>query len=92
MPLAGEFFAPRLGGESRAWAEANRICIASIFEPEAWRRRVQAAVHDYASFDRTYWRDWLSGMCKLVGVEAPQEAECIELALPGRNLHHQSRA
>lgn len=78
--LAGEFFAPRLGGESPAWAEANRVCITNIFEPEAWRRRAQAAVHDYASFARTYWRDWLSGMCKLVGVEAPQEAECIELA------------
>jgi HAD superfamily hydrolase (TIGR01509 family) len=81
--LAGEFFAPRLGGESSAWAEANRICIASIFEPEPWRRRVQAAAQDYASFEGTYWRDWVSGMCRLVGVEAPPEAACIELACQG---------
>lgn len=81
--LAGDFFAPRLGGESSAWAEANRICIASIFEPEAWRRRVQIATHDYTSFERTYWRDWVSGMCRLVGVAAPPEAECIELACQG---------
>jgi HAD superfamily hydrolase (TIGR01509 family) len=78
--LVGEFFAPCLGGESSAWAEANRICIASIFEPESWRRRVQAAVQDYASFERTYWRDWVSGMCRLVGVATPPEAASIELA------------
>lgn len=78
--LAGDFFASRLGGESSAWTEANRICIASIFEPESWRRRVQIAVQDYASFERAYWHDWVSGMCRLVGVAAPPEAACIELA------------
>src|SRR6266699_5844034 len=78
--LVGEFFAPCLGGEASAWAEANRICIASIFEPESWRRRVQAAVQDYASFARTCWRDWVSCMCQLVGVETLQEAACIVLA------------
>ena len=78
--LAGDFFAPRLGGESSAWAEANRICIASIFEPESWSRRVQVAVQEYASFERTYWHDWVSGMCRLVGVAAPPEAAYIELA------------
>lgn len=78
--LAGEFFSPRLGGEPRAWAEANRICTESIFEPAAWRRRVQVALQDYASFERTYWHDWMSGMCQRVGVEAPPEVECIELA------------
>jgi HAD superfamily hydrolase (TIGR01509 family) len=77
--LVGEFFAPRLGGESTAWSEANRIHMISIFEPENWQGRVQAAP-DYASFERTYWYDWLSGMCQLVGVETPPEAGCIELA------------
>jgi HAD superfamily hydrolase (TIGR01509 family) len=81
--LAGDFFASRLGGESSTWAEANRICIASIFEPEAWRRRVQVAVQEHASFERSYWHDWVSGMCQLVGVAAPPEAECIELACQG---------
>lgn len=77
--LVGEFFAPRLGGESRAWAEANRIHMTSIFEPENWQGRVRAAP-DYASFERTYWCDWLSGMCQLVGAETPSGEECIELA------------
>ncbi len=81
--LAGDFFASRLGGESRAWAEASRICIASLFEPEAWRRRVQVAVQEYASFERSYWRDWVSGMCRLVDMATPPEAECIELACQG---------
>lgn len=31
--LVGEFFAPQLGGESAAWAEANRIHMMSVFEP-----------------------------------------------------------
>src|SRR6266568_4016205 len=90
--LVGEFFAPRLGGETRAWAEANRICIASIFEPDAWRRRAQAALQDYASFERTYWRDWVSGMCQLVGLETLQEAACIELHSQGYTLHTASGA
>lgn len=77
--LVGEFFAPRLGGESSVWAEANRIHMTSIFEPENWQGRVRAAP-DYASFERTYWCDWLSGMCQLVGVETPSGEACIELA------------
>lgn len=77
--LVGEYLAPRLGGESIAWTEANRINMTSIFELENWRRRVQTA-SDYASFERTYWCDWVSGMCQLVGVKTPSEAECIELA------------
>lgn len=77
--LAGEFFAPRLGGKSEAWAEANRIHTLSIFEPENWRTRTQAAP-DYASFERVYWLDWLNGMCQLVGVGIPAEEECLRLA------------
>ena len=77
--LVGEFFTPRLGGEPAAWAEANRIHTTNIFEPENWQKRVRSAP-DYASFERIYWCDWLSGMCQLVGVKSPSEAECIELA------------
>lgn len=77
--LAGEFLAPRLGGEAQAWAEANRVHMTGIFAPDNWRKRVRAAP-DYASFERTYWYDWLSGMCQLVGIETPAEEACIELA------------
>ncbi len=77
--LVGEIFAPRLGGKSTLWAEANRITMTNIFESENWQRRVQTAL-DYVSFERTYWCDWLSGMCQFVGVKTPPEADCIELA------------
>lgn len=78
--LVGEFFAPCLGGESSAWTKAHRICMATMFEPETWRRRVQVAVQDYARFEQTYWRDWVRGMCLLIGVKAPLDTACVELA------------
>ena len=77
--LIGEFFAPRLGGTLEAWADANRIVATNFFIPENWQARVQSAP-DYVSFERTYWLDWLGGMCQLVGVERPPEEECITLA------------
>ncbi len=77
--LVGEFFAARLGGTLEAWAEANRIVATNILSPENWLARVQS-LPDYASFERTYWLDWLGGMCQLVGVERPAEEESIILA------------
>lgn len=78
--LVGEFFAPRLGSTPEAWAEANRVLMIDMFEPANWRKRVQS-VSDYASFERTYWCDWMGGMCRLVDVKTPAEEECIELAI-----------
>lgn len=77
--LVGEFFAPQLGGAGAAWAEANRIVSTRTFEPANWQARVLAAP-DYASFEHTYWLDWLGGMCQLVGITRPPEEESIELA------------
>lgn len=77
--LVAEFFAPILGGEQVAWAEANRVVAEGLLEPAAWRSRVLAA-SDYARFDRAYQRDWLGGMCRLVGVAAPPEEEGFALA------------
>lgn len=77
--LVGEFFVPLLGGEPAAWAEANRVYSTDLFVPENWQARVQAA-QDYVRFERTYWLDWIHGMCQLVGVQTPPEAECLELA------------
>jgi hypothetical protein len=34
--LVGEYFAPRLGGDPAAWAEANRTVTTSIFHADAW--------------------------------------------------------
>lgn len=72
-----QFFVPLLGGSYEAWGRANRLLMESILEPENWRRRTQAAP-DFISFDRAYQRDWVIGMCQLVGVEPPAtEEECI---------------
>src|SRR5260221_13517654 len=51
--LVSEFFVPLLGGPAEAWTHANRVVADRLFEPVAWRRRVQAAP-DYRSFDRAY--------------------------------------
>ena len=77
--LVGEYFVPLLGGSSEAWSRANRLVTDRLFEPDAWRRRVQAAA-DYRSFDRDYQVEWLQGMCALAGIETPPEEECLHLA------------
>src|SRR5260370_18282584 len=77
--LVGEYFVPLVGGPPEAWARASLVVAVRLFEPDAWRRRVQAAA-DYRSFDRDYQVEWLRGMCGLVGIEAPPEEECLRLA------------
>ncbi len=77
--LVAEFFAPRLGGTTEAWREANRLVIDRLLDLERWRLRIKAS-SDYASFDSTYQFDWLRGMCEVVGIAAPAEAECVALA------------
>jgi HAD superfamily hydrolase (TIGR01509 family) len=77
--LVSEFFIPLLGGSSDAWSRANWLVADRLFEPDAWRRRVQAAP-DYQSFDRDYQVEWLRSMCELAGVGTPPEEECLRLA------------
>ena len=77
--LVGEYFVPLLGGPADVWSRANRVVADRLFEPGAWRRRVQAAA-DYCNFDRDYQVEWLQGMCELVGIETPTEEECPRLA------------
>ncbi|MDP9380410.1 MAG: HAD-IA family hydrolase [Chloroflexota bacterium] len=77
--LVGEFFAPRLGGTPEDWGEANRVVAERMFELDAWLTRVRSST-SYESFERAYWLDWLGGMCELVGVPMPAEAESLELA------------
>jgi len=77
--LVSEFFVPLLGGPAEAWTHANRVVADRLFEPVAWRRRVQAAP-DYGSFESAYQVEWLQGMCELVGVGTPPEEECLRLA------------
>lgn len=84
-PLVAEFFAPRLGGTSQAWEEANRMVVDAIFQPDAWRERLQSA-HDYHQFAQAYDLDWLKGMCVLVGVAAPTDDECAQLVRQATDL------
>ena len=77
--LVGEFFAPRLGGTPEAWAAANYAVMMRMLETAAWQARMEA-VPDYAEVDRLYLRDWLQGMCEIVGVPAPPEEEGLALA------------
>ncbi|HUS16399.1 MAG TPA: HAD-IA family hydrolase [Chloroflexia bacterium] len=76
--LVGAFFAPLLGGMPEAWAEANHVLTTGMFEPAAWQARMAAAT-DYDDLDRTYWRDWLLGMCAIVGVPAPAAEDATAL-------------
>jgi HAD superfamily hydrolase (TIGR01509 family) len=78
-PLVGQFFAAHLGGTPEAWAAANYAVMIRMLETATWTARMQA-VPDYAEFDRLYLRDWLQGMCEIVGVPAPPEEEGLALA------------
>jgi HAD superfamily hydrolase (TIGR01509 family) len=77
--LVGEYFVPLLGGPADAWSRANRVVSDRLFEPDAWRERVQAAA-DYHNFERDYQVEWLRGMCEVVGIEIPPKEECLRLA------------
>ncbi len=89
--LVGEYFVPLLGGSPEAWSRANRVVTGRLFEPDAWRRRVQAAA-DYRSFDRDYQVEWLGGMCELVGFETrPMRSACALLVTPQPLLPAASR-
>jgi HAD superfamily hydrolase (TIGR01509 family) len=61
------------------WAEANRIVATGFFAPGAWQARLSSAPN-YASFDYAYQRDWLRGMCQLVGVRCPPDEQAVALA------------
>jgi HAD superfamily hydrolase (TIGR01509 family) len=77
--LVAAFFAPRLGGEATAWAQANHLVATAFFTPGAWQTRL-AAAPDYSSFERAYLLDWLAGMCQRVGVLCPPQEDAIQLA------------
>ncbi|HEY0072164.1 MAG TPA: HAD-IA family hydrolase [Chloroflexia bacterium] len=77
--LVGEFFPPLLGGRPEDWERANQEFTTALFEPAAWAARL-SVTEDYESFERSYFLDWLGGMCKLLDIPMPPEEESIELA------------
>ena len=66
--LCGEFFAERLGGEPRAWGEANRVMFPPLFDAYL---QVMAIPDRYLEGERAYERAWLTGMCEYLGVTPP---------------------
>ena len=76
--LVAEYFAPRLGGDPAAWAEANRVVTSGIFYADAWDALLQASA-GFADYEHRYFSTWLGGMWARVGVPAPAEAECVTL-------------
>lgn len=78
--LAGEFFAPLLGGDPADWGEANRRVATALFEEH---ELVMGDLIDggYRAWLRSYHLRWLRNMCAHVGVLPPEaDAECLDLA------------
>jgi phosphoglycolate phosphatase-like HAD superfamily hydrolase len=76
--LAG-FLKPRLGGQTRDWAEGNRV-VAERMELR-YKDRWRVSPHgDHLAFRDESRTDWLSEMCEYVGVTVPGASECLALA------------
>jgi FMN phosphatase YigB (HAD superfamily) len=76
--LVATYFAPILDGAPEAWEDANYRFTTSLFEQSAWEHRLKSAP-DYDSFERTYFVDWMAGMCAYVGVPCPSPERSIEM-------------
>ena len=77
--LVGAYFVPRLGGSAAAWAAANGAWTDELFEPRNWSARLAASA-TYEHFDYHYQLDWLTGMCRRVGIPLPAAPESYVLA------------
>jgi FMN phosphatase YigB (HAD superfamily) len=77
--LVGEFFAPRLGGDPAAWAEANRLVMEQDLSARGGWDGMMRAATDQDDYERQYFAMWLSGMCRRVGVPAPDTVDCFAL-------------
>ncbi len=75
--LVGEFFAPRLGGEPAAWAEANGATFGDLLERYS---RTLPEASDFVRAWEGYERAWLAVMCEHVGVFEPPPTKAAALA------------
>lgn len=76
--LVGEYFAPRLGGDPAAWAQANRLVMDDLSARGGWEWLMRAA-SDQDDYDHRYFAMWLPGMCRSVGVPEPTAEECVPM-------------
>ena len=80
--LIGEYLSPRLGGESLAWGEANRI----VFDAQWKRFEAWNALHslddEYVDFFSSGGESsrWLREMCEHVEVPAPDDSAEVAAA------------
>ena len=78
--LIGEYLSPRLGGEPRQWAEANRVVFAEQWKRfESWsglQLLDEQFVDFFGSVDES--SRWLREMCEHVGVSTPDD--CLEIS------------
>ena len=78
--LIPHFLVPRLGGEPRAWSEAN-VPVFDALMDEYTRRLYRRPEADYHAFLHEFFRvRWLRDMCDRVGVVSPPDDECAALA------------
>ena len=77
--LIPQFLVPRLGGEPRAWSDANVPVFTALLH-DYERSLVGQPEADYNVFLRGFRLGWLRGMCERVGVAPPADDECIALA------------
>ena len=79
QPLIGDYFTPRLGATPEDWARANIQVMEAVFARDAWQARLER-YPDYLTFQRDYLLEWLSSMCRIIGVPVPPDPEAIHLA------------
>jgi beta-phosphoglucomutase-like phosphatase (HAD superfamily) len=78
--LVGEYLAPRFGGEPRRWGEANAQIAEALWTEYADRMAAHPDL-GYAAFWDEYLTRWFAEMCELVGVAAPGDHECRDIAM-----------
>jgi HAD superfamily hydrolase (TIGR01509 family) len=76
--LVAEFFAPRLGGDQAAWAEANKVVATSLFADYS-RAMTGQDDADFIAWLHGNRLAWVRELCAFVGVVAPPESDCRAL-------------
>ena len=75
----GEFLPAHLGGTPEAWAEANRLIISADFFDTFLERTFGGVDVSFQHYEEVYAKFWFEGMCKHVGVNTPDDDQCVPL-------------
>jgi HAD superfamily hydrolase (TIGR01509 family) len=71
-----DYLSPRLGGDHTAWKEADIVVAQSLWDRFGFAYPGGA----YADTRDSYLADWLTGMCRRVGVDAPESPAAVAMA------------